>query len=48
VSYIAGGLLIDVLGPQLILVIAGGAGVLVSLWVVAAARARGVEWGPAS
>ncbi|MEV6715929.1 MFS transporter [Lentzea sp. NPDC051208] len=48
VSYVAGGLLIDVLGPRLILVIAGGAGVLVSLWVVAASRARGVEWESAS
>lgn len=48
VSYLAGGLLIDVLGPRLILVIAGGAGVLVTLWVVAAARARGVEWESAS
>ncbi|WP_439659711.1 MFS transporter [Lentzea sp. HUAS TT2] len=48
VSYIAGGLLIDVAGPRLILVVAGGAGVLVSLWVVAAARARGVEWESAS
>lgn len=44
VSYIVGGLLIDTLGPQLILVLAGGAGVLVTLWVVAASRARGVEW----
>ncbi|WP_394617926.1 MFS transporter [Lentzea sp. JNUCC 0626] len=48
VSYVAGGLLIDVLGPQLLLVCAGGAGVLVALWVVAASRARGVEWEPAS
>ncbi|MDX8053919.1 MFS transporter [Lentzea sp. BCCO 10_0798] len=48
VSYVAGGLLIDVLGPRLILVIAGGAGILVSLWVVAASRARGVEWESAS
>ncbi|MGI5507050.1 MFS transporter [Lentzea sp. CA-135723] len=48
VSYVVGGLLIDVLGPQLLLVIAGGAGVLVALWVVAAARSRGVEWEPAS
>jgi MFS family permease len=48
VSYIAGGLLIDVLGPRLILVLAGGAGVLVTLWVVAASRARGVEWESAS
>ncbi|MEU3644259.1 MFS transporter [Lentzea sp. NPDC034063] len=48
VSYIVGGLLIDVLGPQLILVLAGGAGVLVTLWVVAASRARGVEWESAS
>ncbi|MFD4671452.1 MFS transporter [Lentzea sp. NPDC058450] len=48
VSYVAGGLLIDVLGPQLLLVLAGGAGVLVALWVVAAARSRGVEWEPAS
>lgn len=48
VSYIGGGLLIDVIGAQLTLVLAGGAGVLVALWVVAAARARGVEWEPAS
>lgn len=48
VSYVAGGLLIDVLGPRLVLVLAGGAGVLVALWVVAAVRARGVEWEPAS
>ncbi|MET9226352.1 MFS transporter [Lentzea sp. NPDC003310] len=48
ISYVAGGLLIDVLGPQLILVLSGGAGVLVALWVVAASRARGVEWEPAS
>lgn len=48
ISYIVGGLLIDTLGPQLILVLAGGAGVLVTLWVVAASRARGVEWESAS
>ncbi|MGW6446370.1 MFS transporter [Lentzea sp. NPDC055074] len=48
VSYIVGGLLIDVAGPRLILVVAGGAGVLVALWVVAASRARGVEWESAS
>jgi hypothetical protein len=48
VSYIVGGLLIDVAGPRLILVVAGGAAVLVSLWVVAASRARGVEWESAS
>ena len=48
VSYVAGGLLIDVLGPRTILVVAGAAGVLVALWVVAASRARGVEWGTAS
>ncbi|MFJ8958741.1 MFS transporter [Lentzea sp. NPDC102401] len=48
ISYIVGGLLIDTLGPQLILVLAGGAGVLVTLWVVAASRASGVEWESAS
>ncbi|MDX8149120.1 MFS transporter [Lentzea sp. BCCO 10_0061] len=48
ISYVVGGLLIDTLGPQLILVLAGGAGVLVTLWVVAASRARGVEWESAS
>ncbi|USX52957.1 MFS transporter [Lentzea sp. HUAS12] len=47
VSYVAGGLLIDVLGPRTILVAAGVAGVLVALWAAAASRARGVEWGTA-
>ncbi|SES36302.1 Predicted arabinose efflux permease, MFS family [Lentzea xinjiangensis] len=48
VSYIGGGLLLDAVGPRLTFVLAGGAGVLVAGWVVAAARAGGVEWEPAS
>lgn len=48
VSYVAGGLLIDVLGPRTILVAAGAGGVLVALWAAAASRARGVEWGDGS
>ncbi|WP_329790571.1 MFS transporter [Lentzea sp. DG1S-22] len=48
VSYVAGGLVIDVIGPRLTLVVAGGAGVVVALWVFAASRPRGVDWGRAS
>jgi predicted MFS family arabinose efflux permease len=48
VSYVGGGLLLDAVGPRLTFLLAGGAGVLVALWVVAASRARGVEWKPAS
>lgn len=48
VSYIGGGLLLDAAGPELTFVLSGGAGVLVAGWVVAASRARGVEWEPAS
>lgn len=48
VSYVGGGLLLDAAGPRLTFLLAGGAGVLVALWVVAASRARGVEWKPAS
>jgi MFS family permease len=48
VSYIGGGLLIDVVGPRLTLIVAGGAGVLVAGWVVAASPLRGVEWESAS
>ncbi|MEU0879415.1 MFS transporter [Lentzea sp. NPDC005914] len=48
VSYIGGGLLLDAVGPQLTFIISGGAGVLVSGWVVAASRERGVEWESAS
>ncbi|MDT7784245.1 MAG: hypothetical protein QOF58_2664 [Pseudonocardiales bacterium] len=48
VSYIGGGLLIDVIGPQLTLITAGSAGVLVAAGVVAASPTRGVEWESAS
>ena len=48
VSYIGGGLLLDAVGPELTFVLSGGAGVLVAGWVVAASRARGVEWESAS
>jgi MFS family permease len=48
VSYVGGGLLLDAVGPRLTFLLCGGAGVLVALWVVAASRARGVEWKPAS
>ncbi|MET8763182.1 MFS transporter [Lentzea sp. NPDC004782] len=48
VSYIGGGLLLDAAGPRLTFVLGGGAGVLVAVWVVAASRARGVEWESAS
>lgn len=48
VSYVAGGLVIDVIGPRLTLVVAGGAGVVVALWVLVASRARGVDWERAS
>ncbi|MCP2244890.1 MFS transporter [Lentzea aerocolonigenes] len=48
VSYVGGGLLLDAVGPRLTFLLSGGAGVLVALWVVAASRARGVEWKPAS
>ncbi|MGW4211988.1 MFS transporter [Lentzea sp. NPDC004789] len=48
VSYIGGGLLLDAVGPKLTFVLGGGAGVLVAVWVVAASRARGVEWESAS
>lgn len=48
VSYIGGGLLLDAVGPQLTFLLAGGAGVLVAGWVVAASPLRGVEWESAS
>jgi MFS family permease len=48
VSYIGGGLLLDAVGPELTFILSGGAGVLVSGWVVAASRGRGVEWESAS
>jgi MFS family permease len=48
VSYLGGGLLLDAAGPRLTFVLGGGAGVLVAVWVVAASRARGVEWESAS
>ncbi|GGU22771.1 MFS transporter [Lentzea flava] len=48
VSYIGGGLLLDAVGPELTFILSGGAGVLVAGWVVAASRARGVEWKSAS
>lgn len=48
VSYIGGSVLLDAVGPGLTFLLSGGAGVLVALWAVAASRARGVEWEPAS
>jgi MFS family permease len=48
VSYIGGSVLLDAVGPGPTFLISGGAGVLVALWAVAASRARGVEWEPAS
>jgi MFS family permease len=48
IGYIGGGLLLDAAGPRLTFILAGGAGVLVAVWVVAASRGRGVEWESAS
>ncbi len=48
ISYIGGGLLLDAAGPRLTFVLAGGAGVLVAVCVVAASPGRGVEWKSAS
>ncbi|HUQ54448.1 MFS transporter [Lentzea sp.] len=48
VSYIGGSVLLDAVGPGPTFLLSGGAGVLVALWAVAASRARGVEWEPAS
>ncbi|MEU7476172.1 MFS transporter [Lentzea sp. NPDC042327] len=40
-SYVGGGLLLDAAGPRLTFVVAGGAGVLVAVWVAVALRRHG-------
>ncbi len=48
IGYVGGGLLLDAVGSQLTFILIGIAGMVVSVWVVAASRARGVEWESAS